>query len=280
MIRTGLLDYERIRFLRLLFDGYLEFRDLYTLFQNESQIPRARVIEQLCQGVFHDLRSCAHKIFGPSREGDDSSWRDHELLCDLVLGACYHEILQLQENLYLVKLYRPRYQEIQNHATDQSLEEYFHVGRSLIDEAEAQIPKNMHWIWQLIQEALGLLNLLLAGYKNNRILLRFLTQNLPLMEKVYDKQDVEDLFGRMFPGGLREALWESARDLVRGAHYQPALDTLSRLVALEKASGKSRVISCDHILETLHGILGAARMNRDNELVNRCEMLIATVPGD
>jgi len=275
-MRTDLLDYERIRFLRLLFSGYLEFREQYLLFEKEGKIPRARLIEHLCQGVFQDLRTCAHKVFGPAREGVDSPWRDHELLCDLVVGACYHEILQLQENLYLVKLYRPRYEEIQSHSTDQSLDEYFHVGRSLIDEAEHQIPKNLAWIWQLIQEALRLIKVLLSSHRNNRILLRFLTQNLALLEKVYDKEDIEDIFGKMFPGGLREALWESARDLIHGYHLSGALDTLSRLVALEKASPDT-VISSDRIREALHGILGTARMNRNNELVNRCEMLIAQV---
>jgi hypothetical protein len=276
MMRTDLLDYERIRFLRLLFTGYLDFRDQYQHFENEGTIPRARSIEHLCQGVFQDLRTCAHKVFGPAREGADSPWRDQELLCDLVLGACYHEILQLQENLYLVKLYRPRYEEIQSHSTDQSLNEYFHVGRSLIDEAEVQIPKNMTWIWQLIQEAMRLMKGLLSSQRGNRILLRFLTQNIPLLEKVYEKGEIEEIFGGMFPGGLREALWESSRDLIHGYHLPGALDSLSRLVAIEKTSSDT-VISLERIREALHGVLGTARMNRNNELVNRCEMLIAQV---
>ena len=275
-MRTDLLDYERIRFLRLLFTGYLEFREQHLLFENEGKIPRARLIEHLCQGVFQDLRTCAHKVFGPSREGVESPWKDHELLCDLVVGACYHEILQLQENLYLVKLYRPRYEELQSHATDQSLDEYFHVGRNLINEAENQIPKNLTWIWQLIQEAIRLMKVLISSHRNNRILLRFLTQNLPLLDKVYDKEDIEEIFGRMFQGGLREALWESSRDLIHGYHLSGALDNLSRLLALEKTSSDT-VISPDRIREALHGILGTARMNRNNELVNRCEMIIAQV---
>lgn len=280
-MRTDLLDYERIRFLRLLFTGFLEFRELYLLFENEGKVPRARLVEHLCQGVFHELRICAHKVFGPSRDGVDSPWRDQQLLCDLVVGACYHEILQLQENLYLVRLYRPRYEEIQSHTTDQSLSEYFQVGRSLINEAEIQIPKNLTWIWQLIQEALRLMKGLLSSHHDNRILLRFMAQNLVLLEKVYEKKDIEDIFGKMFPGGLREALWESARDLIRGSHLTGAMDTLSRLVALEKSSPDT-VVSSDRINEALHGILGTARMNRSSELVNRCEMLIAQVnrPAD
>lgn len=276
MMRTDLLDYERIRLLRLLFSGFLEFRDQYLLFQKEGRIPRARLVEHLCQGLFQDLRTCAHKVFSGTREGNDSPWRDQELLCDLVVGACYHEMLQLQENLFLVRLYRPRYEELQSHSTDLSLSEYFQLGRSLIDEAEVQIPKNINWIWNLIQEALRLVKTLLASYRDNRILLRFLTQNLPLLEKVYGRNDVEEVFGRMFPGGVREALWESSRDLIHSSHLPGALDIFSHLIALEKNSPDA-VISSDRILEALHGILATARVFRNNDLINRCEMLIAQV---
>jgi hypothetical protein len=284
--RQSLLDFERIRFLRLLFSGYLEFRPDYLIFQNEGQIPRARIIEHLCQGIFSDLRTCAHRVFGPSREGSESleaapslptTARDYELLCDLVVGACYHEMLQLQENLYLVKLYRPRYEELRSHLSDQTLDEFFQVGGNLVEEAAQQIPKNLNWIWQLIQEALRLLKIILAAYPDNRVLLRFLTQNLPFIEQVYDKADLDDLFGRMYARGLRQALWESVIDLVKAAHYDSALDVLGRLMVLEKTAPDQRFVSCEQIREVLEQILKAAREYRANDLVNRCEMCLVQV---
>jgi hypothetical protein len=276
-MKARLLDYERIRFLRLLFAGYLEFRELYLAFERDRTIPRARVIENLCNSVFYKLREHSHALFRPADSASDPKQRDLELLCDVIIGACYHEILQMQENLYLVKLYRPRYEELQSHAKDESLDEYFKVGSNLIAEAEAQIPKNMNWIWQLTREAVGLVKVLIPAYCDNRVVLRFMTQQMCLLERVYEPRELEDLFSAMFPGGLAEALWESGQDLIRSAHYHPALDALNRVYLMGKTSGYSESISLERIGEALHRVLGTARMNRDIELVNRCEMLIAQV---
>ncbi|MBE7488770.1 MAG: hypothetical protein KJ050_06950 [Candidatus Omnitrophica bacterium] len=272
-MKSNLSNFERIHFLRLLFNGYLEFREIYKKFQAEGAFPRARIIEQLCQEVFDKLRTSAHKLYGGNRRNENPS-RDQELLCDVVVGACYHEILQLQENLFLVKLYRPRYEELQSNLTDQTLEEFFRVGHSLIAEAESQIPKNLNWIWQLLQEIVRLQKILLVACRDNRVLLRFLTQNLPLLMKVYDREDLDEIFNQMFPGGVNEALWHSAEDMIRSAHYRPALDHLSQLLSYEKPEDTPNVIGLDRIHNALHEILGNARMNRDNDLVNRCEMLI------
>lgn len=273
-MKSNLTNYERIKFLRLLFNGYLEFRDIFLKYHNEGTIPRARIIEQLCEGVFNKLRASAHALYGANRQ-EGNSRRDQELLCDVVVGACYHEILQLQENLYLVKLYRPRYEELQSNLTDQTLAEFFQVGHNLIAESESQIPKNLSWIWQLLQEAVRLQRTLLVEYHDNRVLLRFLTQNLQLLKKVYEKTELDEIFGQMFPGGLNEALWRSAEDMIQSAHYRPALDQLSQLLSLEKQADNLRVIGLERIQQALHEVLECARMNRENEMVNRCEMLIA-----
>jgi hypothetical protein len=280
-MKSRLLDFERIRFLRLLFEGYLEFRELYYQFDKEGAIPRARIIERLRREVFQELKEHAHALFRPSETATPPEWRDHEHLCDLVVGACFHEILQLQENLYLVKLYRPRYADLESKAMDTSLAEYFKVGASVISEAEAQIPKNLQWIWQLLQEALGLVKTLLPAYRGNRILTRFLTQQLTLLEKVYGEGDLREFFSRLYPGGLEEALWENARDLVNSAHHHTALDSISCLLLREKSEDSIHRVERDRLSEALHSILASARRERDLDLINRCEHLMtqAGLPG-
>lgn len=276
-MKNQLLDYQRTQFLRLLFEAHLEFREIFQEFDRHGAVPRARVVEQLLQERFQDLRRLAHSLFRGEDSDDQSEWRDHELLLDLIVGACYHEILQLQENLYLVKLYRPRYEDLAAKAKDSSLNEYFEVGRNLIREAENQIPKNLNWIWQLSQEAVRLLTSLIGAYRGNRVLLRFLTQHVQMLEEVYGRGELDGFFRAMYEGGYREALWECARDYIRSAHFPSALDTIGRLVQMEKSgSGGNRI---DHagILEALHRILGQARLNRDLEVVNRCEMMIAQI---
>lgn len=274
-MKNQILDYERTQFLRLLFEAHLEFREIYREYSQHGTLPRARVIEQLLRERFEGLRCHAHSLFRRDDSSEDPEWRDHEVLLDLIVGTCYHEILQLQENLFLVKLYRPRYEALEAKAKDRSLNEYFEVGRNLIQEAEHHIPKNLNWIWQLSQEAIRLLKSLIGAYRGNRVLLRFLTQHVQVLEDVYGRQEMEELFEALYPGGSRQALWECALDFVASAHFPSALDAIGRLLQLQKSESGGARIDSTRILESLHRILGQARLNRDIEVVNRCEMMIA-----
>lgn len=279
-MKNRLLDYDRIRFFRLLFSGYVEFRDLYREFESSGVIPRARAIEDLSHQYFENLRKHAHAAFRPDGNGIEEKWRDHERLCDLIIGVCYHELRQLQENLYLVKLYRPRYEELQSRSSSEALEQFFLVGRSLIDEAESQIPKNLSWIWQLLREVMGLVRTFVPAYRTNRVMLRFLTQHMPTLESIYERHEIEEMFQGMYPGGLNQALWISARDQIHSAHYHTALDCLSQLALRQKDETAASEFDRKHILESLHEVLGSGRMNRDVDLIDRCERLIAQVDTD
>lgn len=281
MRSNHLLDYERIRFLQLLLRGFLQFRELYLAYEAEEELPRCRDVESLCQEVFQELRDKGHKIFRQLPQSEEEArLHDHELLCDLVIGACYHEVRQLQENLYLSKLYHPRYRDLKKHMDDAEFDEYFQIGENLIQEADAQIPKNLRWIWQLLLEALSLVKTLLAARAQSRVVLRFVTRNMDLFEEVYDEESFKSLYGEMFEGGLVEALWRSSRDLTEGAHYHSALDMISRLAVVLQSKEYSYVIENDRILDSLGKIRGEGQKIRDNELVSRSQSLAEQFQDD
>ncbi|MCA9444160.1 MAG: hypothetical protein KC964_25430, partial [Candidatus Omnitrophica bacterium] len=243
MRTTQHIDFERLQLLGLLFDGYIRFRSIYQCYTDRNEFPRCRVVEELCSDIYRPLKDLGHSVLRrfPTTE-EESEIHDHELLCDLVIGASFHEMLQLQENLYLVKLYRPRYEDLKHQMKDESLEEYFHIGEKLIQEAVAQIPKNLKWIWDLMVEAIALVKRLLKGYRGNRVILRYLTREISLLEQVYEEKDLEELFAGMFEGGLKEALWVGAQDYYEGSHYRQSLDCLSRLLMeFEKGNGASGI---------------------------------------
>lgn len=275
MRTTQYIDFERLNLLGLLFDGYVRFRAIHEAHEERNEFPRCRVVEELCSEVFRPLKDLGHSVLRrfPTTE-EESAIHDHELLCDLVIGACFHEMLQLQENLYLVKLYRPRYEDLKHQMKDESLNEYFHIGERLIHEASVQIPKNLRWIWELLDEALSLVKRMLAGYRNNRILLRYLVRELHLIEQVYSKEEADDLFNRMFEGGLREALWVGARDYHDGWHFRQSLDCLSRLLLEVEARGAVDRVPIDQVTELLDKILLEGRRVRDNELTSRAEIFL------
>jgi len=269
------IDYERIRLLALLFDGFVRFRAIHQSYNKRREFPRCRVVEELCSEVFRPLKDLGHSVLRrfPTTE-EEAEVHDHELLCDLVIGACFHEMLQLQENLYLVKLYQPRYEDLKHHVRDQSLEEYFHIGERLIQEAIAQIPKNLQWIWDLLLEALTLVRRLLAGYRGNKIVLRYLTRELNLLEDVYEKEDFLNLFKGMFPGGIQEALWVGARAYHEGSHHRQSLDCLSRLLLEYEESGVNPCVHPDGPIDLLEKINMEGKRLRNNELTNRSEIFL------
>jgi hypothetical protein len=272
---SQLLDYDRIRFLHLLFRGYLRFKEIYEDYQKDQSLPRWREVEFLCQSGFSELREKAHSIFRrvpPSEER--AELHDYEMLCDLVIGVCYHEALKLQENLYLVKLYRPRYEELKAHMEDGDVAEYFQIGEGLIREAEARIPINLKSIHQLLLEALNLLKKILSGHANNRVILRFLTRNLDLLEKVYGKKSLEDLLKIMYPDGKADALWRAVCDLVKSAHYRQALDCASKLAVILKKGSFPGSFTRAEVAQVLNKIHKEGKSLRDNDLVSRSHNLL------
>ena len=274
MKSNHLLDYERIRFLHLLLKGFLQFRELYLTYEGDQKLPRCRDVESLCQEVFLELRDKGHKIFRQMPQSEEEArLHDHELLCDLVIGACYHEMRQLQENLYLSKLYHPRYRDLKSHMDDEEFGEYFQIGENLISEAEAQIPKNLRWIWQLLLEALSLVKILLSTQANSRVILRFVTRNKDLFEEVYDEESFRHLYAEMFEGGLVEALWRSSQDLIGSAHYHSGLDMISRLAVVIQSGEYPSTVGNAQVVEALNKIGSEGKKIRDNVLVSRSQSL-------
>lgn len=264
------IDYERLQLLALLFDGFVRFRSIHQSYRDRDEFPRCRVVEELCSDVFLPLKDLGHSVLRrfPTTE-EESEIHDHELLCDLVIGACFHEMLQLQENLYLVKLYRPRYEDLKHQMRDESLAEYFQIGEKLIQEAVAQIPKNLQWIWDLLIEALSLVRRVLVGYRGNKILLRYLTRELSLLENVYEKDEFEDLFSGMYPGGLQEALWVGAEDYFDASHHRQSLDCLSRLLLEYEANGVHSSVPPEGPIDLLEKLNLEGKRVRNNELTSR-----------
>jgi len=280
-MENRLKDFQRIRFLRLLFEGFLRYRDLYLPFVEKEELPDPAEVEQLTLEVFSNLRESAHAIFRPSADFPETiKGLDTQLLCDLVIGACYHEILQLNENLVLSKLYRPRYESFQLDVGSESFAEYLEIGEDLIREAEIQIPRNIDWIWKLLLEALALLKSILPDQRDNKVVIRYLTQHISVLEKIYEPEDLEELFSTLFPGGMVEAVWSSAKDLLSSTHYNSALDAYSRLIMLLKEKKTSTVVSGEDIVKGLSLILEWGRTTRDNDMVSRSEALIAEVGGN
>jgi hypothetical protein len=278
MKNQQLLDFNRIQFLRLLFRGHLEFREVYKTYQETGELPSCGQTEILCEQVFGKLRSLAHDIFRRVPEdGEEARLRDHEMLCDLVIGAGYHEVLQLQESLFLVQLYRPRYHDLKEKVGDSKFDEYFQIGQELIKEAENQIPRNLGWIWKLLIEALTLMKMFMVSQKRNRILLRFMTQNLDLLERVYQKREIVEMFHQMFRGGLIEALWLSAKDLHASAHNEEAMDCLSRLSIELKEQPLPDHLELNALLKLLEKLRVEGQKLRDNELVSRSQSIAGQI---
>jgi hypothetical protein len=144
---------------------------------------------------------------------------------DLAIGSIFHEAMKLRENLYQLKVYKPRYLQIQNsrQASDYErtlLHEFMKIGA----KTEKRLAESMMEIKRLFQDTLEQLAHLLPRYKDNAVLIKFLLRNKGLLQQAYGRRRGLKIIADMFPGGLGEAYDIEGRSYLASEHYDLAAD--------------------------------------------------------
>jgi hypothetical protein len=133
--------------------------------------------------------------------------------------------MKLRENLYQLKVYKPRYLQIQNsrQASDYErtlLHEFMKIGA----KTEKRLAESMMEIKRLFQDTLEQLAHLLPRYKDNAVLIKFLLRNKGLLQQAYGRRRGLKIVADMFPGGLGEAYDIEGRSYLASEHYDLAAD--------------------------------------------------------
>ncbi len=173
-----------------------------------------------------NLKESCHMLF--RYQGEEQS-SDEEKLLDLAIGSIFHEAMKLRENLYQLKVYKPRYLQIQKSPQTSDYErtllrEFMKIG----GKTEKRLAESMMEIKRLFQDTLEQLAHLLPRYKDNAVLIKFLLRNKGLLQQAFGRRRGLKLIVDMFPGGLGEAYDIEGRSYLASEHYDLAAEFFSQ----------------------------------------------------
>jgi hypothetical protein len=186
-----------------------------------------------------NLKESCHMLF--RYQGEEQS-SDEEKLLDLAIGSIFHEAMKLRENLYQLKVYKPRYLQIQSsqQASDYEktlLQEFVKIGV----KTEKRLGESMVEIKRLFQDTLKQLAHLLPRYKDNAVLIKFLLRNKELLQQAFGRRRGLKIIADMFPGGLGEAYEVEGRSFLTSEHYDLAAEFFGQAL---KYKTQDQVLKC------------------------------------
>jgi hypothetical protein len=172
-----------------------------------------------------NLKESCHMLFRYQGEKDCI---DEEKLLDLAVGSIFHEAMKIRENLYLIEVYKPRYQQIQSsqEVSDYEsnlLQEFIKIGL----RTEKRLAESIMETKRLLNDTLKQLAHLLPRYKHNPVLMRFLLRNKELLQRAFGKRKGLKVIADMFTGGLGEAYDVEGRGYLASEHYDLAAEFFS-----------------------------------------------------
>ncbi len=169
-----------------------------------------------------NLKESCHMLF--RYQGEEQS-SDEEKLLDLAVGSIFHEAMKLRENLYQLKVYKPRYLQIQNSQETSDYERtLLHEFMKIGVKTEKRLAESMMEIKRLFQDTLEQLAHLLPRYKDNAVLIKFLLRNKDLLQQAFGRRRGVKIVADMFPGGLGEAYDIEGRSYLASEHYDLAAE--------------------------------------------------------
>ncbi|MBW2039723.1 MAG: hypothetical protein JRI46_09020 [Deltaproteobacteria bacterium] len=169
-----------------------------------------------------NLKESCHILY---RDQEEKNCRDEETLLDLAVGSIFHEAMKIRECLYQLEIYKPRYMQIRNRlGTSEHESNLLRVFEKIGLRAEKRLAESMTEAKRLFQDTLKQLAVLLTGYRDNPVLMRFLLRNKDLLQKAFGKRKGVKLITEIFPGGLGEAYEVEGKGYLESEHYDLAAE--------------------------------------------------------
>jgi hypothetical protein len=169
------------------------------------------------KSLLYNLKEKCHTLF---RYRGKKPIHKNEWLLDLVIGSIFHEAMKLRENIYQMEVYRPRYLQYKAKSGRSDYEkDYLQLFERIILKAEQEAAEGMLETRSLFKDATAQLVDLFKERSKNAFLVRFLLENLTLLQKVYGRKKTKEIFNLMFKGGFLDAYRFAGVSYLRSEHY-------------------------------------------------------------
>jgi tetratricopeptide (TPR) repeat protein len=174
-------------------------------------------IDDKGQSLLYNLKEQCHSLF--RNKGKKPVYKNEGLL-DLVIGSIFHEAMKLRENIYQMEVYRPKYLQYKSKVGKSDYEkDYLQQFERIILKTKQGVVEGMEETRSLFQDAMAQLIDLFKEGANNTILVRFLLENLTLLQKVYGSKKAKEIFDLMFKKGFLDAYQLAGQSYLQSEHY-------------------------------------------------------------
>lgn len=220
--RSGLVDIAREfleahRLMRRVFtrhrDGSLRFEELTALIGDDEG------------SVLFRLKERCHRSF---RDGADGSLPLHrEALFDLAVGSLFHQAMKFREDFYQHEVYGPRVEALRSDASDEQTALFQEFGR-IQEGAAARLGEGLAECEALLSGTVDQLLGLLAVYRDDPLVARFLVRSAPAVERALERP-LDDVLGAVY-GDAAAGYAFAGRSLLESGYYPEAVLALEAAV--------------------------------------------------
>lgn len=182
------------------------------------------------RSLLYDLKERSHSFcrYKNKRPLSRSEW-----LLDLVIGSIFHEAMKLRENIYQMEVYQPMYLQYQSRVGKSNYEkDYLQRFERIVLKAKQGVAEGMEETKSLFQDAMAQLIDVFKRDSSNRLLVRFLLENLSLLQKGYGSKKKE-IFDLMFTRGMLDAYQFAGQSYLESRHYDLASDYFSKALRMD-----------------------------------------------
>jgi tetratricopeptide (TPR) repeat protein len=186
-------------------EGRLRFSDIGVWVDDKGKSP------------LYNLKEQCHSFF---RYKGKKPIHKNEWLLDLVIGSIFHEAMKLRENIYQMEVYRPRYLQYKLKAGKSAYEkDYLQQFERIILKTKQGVAEGMEETRSLFHDAMAQRIDLFKEDAKNTFLVRFLLENLTLLQKVYGSKKAKEIFDLMFKKGFLDAYQLAGQSYLQSEHY-------------------------------------------------------------
>ena len=183
------------------------------------------------QTLLYNLKEQSHSSFRFKTKG---SIPRNEWLLDLVIGSIFHEAMKLRESIYQMEVYQPMYLQYKSSVGRSEYEKnYLQQFERIVFKAKQGVVEGMEETRSLFQDAMAQLIDLFKKDSKNRLLVRFLLENLPLLQKVYGSKKKKEIFNLMFKKGFLDAYQFAGQSYLESKHYDLASNYFSKALKMD-----------------------------------------------
>jgi tetratricopeptide (TPR) repeat protein len=169
------------------------------------------------RSLLYNLKEQCHSLY---RYKGKKPIHKNEWLLDLVIGSIFHEAMKLRENIYQMEVYRPKYLQYKLKVGKSDYEmDYLQQFERIILKAKQGVAEGMEETQSLFEDAMDQLIDLFKESTKNIFLVRFLLENLTLLQKVYGSKKVKEIFNLMFKKGFLDAYQLAGQSYLQSEHY-------------------------------------------------------------